>query len=94
MHPVHIDLAFFDAAPGVLQVDLALAHRLHFGAEEFDAGFETFENKVIVVCLFVSRDGLKTVVFFLGHQISLLPSMARARVVSSAYSRVAPTGTP
>ena len=80
MHPVHVDLALFDTAPGVLQVDLALAHRLHFGAEEFDAGFETFENKVTVICLFVPGNGLKAIVFFLVcHELFSPPFVAYFR---------------
>ena len=68
MHAVDVQFALFDAAPGVFQVDLPLAHRLHFGAEEFDAGLKTLENKVVVICFFVPGNGLQTVVFFLGHE--------------------------
>ena len=56
MHSVYKDLALYDRAPAVLEVDSALTDRFYLGAEQLDACLIAFLNKIIVVRLFVLRD--------------------------------------
>ena len=49
------DLAGFDAAVAVLEVDAPLADRLHLGAEQRNAGLERLEEVIVVAGLAVVR---------------------------------------
>ena len=70
VHAPHIELAVLHVAPGVLQVHLAHAQALHFGAHQFDAGLQAFHHEVLVPGLPVQGNGFGFHLF--GHLRFLL----------------------
>ena len=56
MHAAHENLAVLEGAVAVLQVDVPLTDRLHFGTRKLDACLVFFLDKVVMPCFFVGSD--------------------------------------
>ena len=78
VHSLGEDLAAPQDAEAFLQVDLALTHALDFRAHQTQAAFVGFFHEIIVVCLFVLRDGLHA--FLVRHDETSKPSDCHAEL--------------
>ena len=71
MHTVDKHLAVFKVAEGILQIDLSLTNGLDLGADEFDAGFVTLLNEIIMECLWILRTDLDSALCHAGTSLHL-----------------------
>ena len=63
VHITQKDFTVIDRAPAVFQIDIAAANRFDFCSDQFDAGFISFKNKVIMSCFAVFCDLFGTGLF-------------------------------